>query len=171
MAKPKTITRNFKKNNSVMHDLYKLQVAPMMKNMAMDAEDGVEVSPEFIKLEHCHIYHTVDSKGQPQTQCSPIGGHFHIIEVVTPGDGENPPVLKCSGPKKYVRDRITKKKRIVPYEKDYADHNGRTFTDDHTHEITYVSSEEFKPRQINMEATKFVAHIQSKEPAPVPGIV
>jgi hypothetical protein len=149
-------SRRFKSDSQVMHDLYKLESSLMLKNVAIDGHQ-----PEYMKLEHCHIYHTVDSRGQPQDKCSPIGGHFHMIEVVTPSDGDNPPELRCSGPKKYVLDNVTKKKIIVASEE----------SDTHTHKVSYISSEEFKPRKINMEAQRFVAAEQAKEPAPVPGIL
>jgi len=166
-----TSNRRFKRHNSVMHDLYKLEAAPMLKNMAMDPPSSdVQIAPEFIRLEHCHIYHTVDSKGQPQSNCSPIGGHFHVIEVVTPGDGDNPPVLRCSGPKKMARHPVTKKAIMVPYEREHFDANGNPYTDDHTHKITYISSEEFKPRKVNMEAQKVIAQL-GQAPAAVPGVI
>jgi len=156
MSVKKKPTRAFRGSSKVMHDLYKLDVAQMLKNVAIEGQDA-----DFQKVEHCHFYHTVDSKGQAQTLCSPIGGHFHVIEIVTPATAEDPAVLKCSGPLKYVLDPNTKRKKMQAYED----------ADTHTHDVTYISSEEFKPRKINMEAAQYVASVQAREPAPIPGIL
>lgn len=148
--------RAFRATNKVMHDLYKLDVAMMLKNIAIE---GMEA--DYLKVEHCHFYHSVDAKGVPQSLCSPIGGHFHEITVVTPATETEPAVLKCGPAMKYVLDPRTKRKIMQAAEPG----------DMHTHEMSYVWSEEFKPKKINMEATRYVASVQAQEPAPVPGII
>lgn len=146
--KPKQFQRVFKTDKKIMHDLYKLEVAEFQKNIAMDGE-----MPRYEPTAHCHYFHTVDKNGSPQTKCSPIASHFHIMEKTEEG------VYKCSGPKKMLLDPRTKKRFI-------ADLPGDT----HTHDTTYMGSEEFKRSKLNAEAVKLIGEID-KAPQPIPGIV
>jgi len=139
-----------------MHDLYKLEVAPMLRNIAW--QSGVT---DYVKAEHCHFFHSVNTKGSAQNTSATIGGHFHVLEIIEE-DPEGAPVYKCSPPMKWVRQNVNGRleKVIVP-----SDPN-----DDHTHEVTYVRSEVFTPRKPNTEAAKLQA-MEANKGAPVPGIV
>lgn len=150
-------TRVFKSQQNIMHDLYKLEVANAIKNVAW--QPGV-FSPE--KVEHCHFFHSVDKNGAPQKQCAQINGHFHELILVTPSTETEPAVYKCGPAKRWalVDERGVKVKRAVA-----ADHG-----DNHTHEVTYIASEEFKPVKLNSEAMKLIAQVE-KQPESVPGII
>lgn len=148
MAAKKQFKRTFKTDIKIMHDLYKLESAEFQKNIAMDGE-----MPRYEPTAHCHFYHSVDKNGAKQDRCSPIASHFHIMEEIEEG------VYRCSGPKKFVLDPKTKRKFIVDVPED-----------NHTHDVKYLGSEEFKHQKLNAEAVKLISQID-KQPAAVPGIV
>lgn len=148
--------RVMKGTQRLFHDLYKLCVAPMKRNVAIDDQQ-----PSYVDVEHCHFFHTVDSSGRAQKNSSPIGNHFHTLEMVRPAeeviqaDGTkvlSPPVFRCSPPKKFVKltersstGAFTSKRTMVDAFKD----------DQHTHEVVYVGSHEVEPRKMNTEFAKF----------------
>ena len=101
----KPMARVYKGTTEIDHDLYKLGVSKMKRNV------GLNGAVEIIELEHCHIFHTVDSNGRPQTTCSPVGGHHHEIEVIPQADGV--PLIKMSGPRKWIKKRVRGKLQRV----------------------------------------------------------
>jgi hypothetical protein len=138
--------RIYKQDREINHDLYKLEVAQMMKNMMWHP-----VPPEdYVKIEHCHFFHTFDSAGIKQTRTTSVGGHFHLVEVIDNGPDAAPTVKCVSGPmtEKRVRNKYTKKyeKKIVPVND----------VDNHTHEVTYMQSDVLKLRKMNDEAAKLI---------------
>lgn len=156
-AAKKQQARVFKSQQNIMHDLYKLEVASAIKNVAWQPN---VFSPE--RVEHCHFFHSVDKNGAPQKQCAQINGHFHELTLVTPGTESTPPIYKCGPALRWALVNINGQmvKKAVP-----ADHN-----DTHTHEMRYIASEEFKPAKLNSEAMKLIAQVE-KAPEPVPGII
>ena len=149
----KEVKRRFNKDHKIMHDLYKLEVAKAIKNVAW-APGQVQLA----EVEHVHFFHSVDKNGAPQDKCVPISKHFHIMEKVPGSDLE----YRCSGPKKFVLNKMPNgqmKKVIVDVP-----------NDEHTHEVSYIRSDEFKRQKINAEAAKFIQE-QTKVPDPVPGII
>lgn len=154
MAAKKKTTRVFKAQQSIMHDLYKLEVASAIKNVAW--QPGV-FSPK--EVEHCHFFHSVDKNGAPQKHCAQINGHFHELILVSPATADAPAELKCGPAMKWVIARDGSKKAVPA---DYGDA--------HTHEVTYISSEEFKPAKLNSEAARFISQA-TKTPEQVPGII
>ena len=145
--RPNVVGRIFNEDRLICHDLFKLKVASMKKNMMWHPIDPAD----YVSIEHVHFFHTYDSAGKKQIHSTSVGGHFHIMEIEEQGDGL-PPVLKCaSGPKKYVRRKNKYGKN--KYEKVIVDVNP---IDNHTHEVVYLQSNEQKVRKMNEEAAKLI---------------
>ena len=133
---PKTKTKRiFKGEGTVHHDLFRLENAQTQKNISFHK------SPIWEPIEHKHFFHTVDSDGKPQNRCSPTAGHFHYVEVEEK-DGEL--VATCSRPMKMAI--VNGKREAVEYT-----------NDNHTHDVTYLQSEEVKKRVYNEDALKFIS--------------
>jgi len=126
-AAPKRI---YKGEVEIDHDLFKLEVSNMRKNISINEE-----APVYAGVEHCHFYHSYDSSGKKQVACAPIAGHTHLVEMYMSEDGTinakvGPAVVKQGG-------------KYVPFKHD-----------SHTHDATYMRSERITVRQVNAEATK-----------------
>ena len=147
--------RLFRAQQVTMHDLYVLSEEKMLKNVALEGSE-----PDYMKLNHVHFFHSVDAKGAKQTRCTPIGGHFHEMEVVTPAHGDEPAVLRAGPAKKFVLDPRTKQRIVAAYDAQDA----------HTHEVVYRSSEEFKPRKMNSEAMRLISQVDHA-PEQLPGVI
>jgi len=155
--KTKTTKRIMKGTSEIYSDLFKLDVALMKKNISWS-----EV-PDYVNVEHCHFFHTVDSSGIPQYTSTKIGGHYHKMEIIPSATKEDPPTVKCvSGPLKKVKQK--QRGRLVTVEVPAEEE------DYHTHEVTYLSSEtvqirRMKPEIINMQA------VEANKIAPIPGVI
>jgi len=155
--KSNTIQRRYKDSSKLHHDLFKLKVADMQKNIAWDGTEDLR------SVEHCHFFHTVDSDGKVLTNSSAIGGHFHKMEVVVNDDGV--PMVKCiSGPVRFAKK---KNRRTGKWEKVIAPTNDFDY---HTHEIEYLKSEEITVRKTNIEAVQMQTTMAQKG-AGVPGVM
>lgn len=141
--------RVFKRTAEKVHDLFKLVETTFLKNVAWQA--GVK---DYVKTGHAHWYHTFSSKGVAQTTCSHQGGHFHLMELVTPATGDQPAVYKCSPPVKYAAKKINgaMQKITVPFNDD----------DQHTHDVSYVSSQVLQESKTNAEAIKYISQLESR---------
>ena len=160
--------RIFSKQTNLMHDLYKLGMARCKKYIGF-AEDGHRsVDParnpsDWVSVEHCHFFHTIDSRGREQNKCTPTNGHFHEMELVQEATETDPAVYRFGPAKKFVFDKMSNRKIIVdvPF-------------DNHTHEAIYLRSEQLQPRNLSAEAaqkaSQFIASTVPPEPAPVAGI-
>lgn len=177
MAKTIKNKRIFGKKTNLMHDLYKLTVARAIRYIGFQ-EGGEHRNPKgydgkqafdqanWTHIEHCHFFHTIDTRGQVQPNSTTINGHWHEMVLVSPATEESAAVYKCSGPKKLVMDRIHGQlvKRVidVPF-------------DDHSHDVEYINSKVLQPRTLSAEAAqaaaKFVSDTVLPEPPPVAGIV
>ncbi len=160
MAKAKSTdsTRTFKRTKETMHDLFKLEDAKFLKNIAW--QEGVV---NYDQVTHVHYYHTVDSKGRPQTTSSHTGGHFHELIEVEAATDTNPATFKTSGPLKWALRKNpdgSTSKVTVPFDKN----------DKHTHDIRYIDSQKFVPRKTNTEAIKIIQNEEMKT-ASIPGII
>lgn len=146
--------RVFAQDRKMIHDLYKLTVAPMLKNISW-----TDV-PEYTSIEHCHFFHTIDSDGKAQTTSTHVGGHFHEIEII-PVDGGVAMVRCKGGPKKVGKAKVKGiwKKTAIPYDEE----------DTHTHDVQYISSCEIKPRVNNTEALKVIS-TEANKTAAIPDI-
>ncbi len=138
--------RVFKRTQKIVHDLYKLQVATMAKDVGFSKAD-----PKYIQFEHTHIYHNVDSNGKPQETCAPVGGHFHFMTLESNGDGV--PTVICGPPVEFVWQKKRGSKRpirvAVPYDSN----------DTHVHGVEYIDSEELQPRKLSSEFVKYQAQL------------
>lgn len=128
----KGFKRIYKGEAEIDHDLFKLEVANLKKNISIDDE-----RPIYVGVEHCHFYHTYDSNGKIQETCNPIAGHSHKITMKENADGEleitcGPPIVKSGGKYQQMKN------------------------DNHTHDIRYLRSERMKVRRINEQATMFI---------------
>jgi hypothetical protein len=72
-------------------DLFKLEVADMEKNIALDGQ-----RPNIEKIEHCHFFRTFDSSGKKLERCSYVGGHSH--DVITEYGKDGSITAKCGEP-------------------------------------------------------------------------
>lgn len=160
--KPETPSRQYKHKKKITHDLYKLSVAKFTKNIAWQPK---MFTPE--KVEHCHFFHSVDKNGSAQDKCAPIGGHFHLMELVEEATDTKPAVYKCGPAMKWV---LTPKPgggyKKVPAPIKFPDGS----IDDHTHEVEYRDSHDFEPSKLNPEAVKLMNQVEKKPTAPA-GIV
>lgn len=161
----KVYQRNMTGKKEIFTDLFKLMTATVIKYEGWEKE-GVEhpdTHPaKYSHWEHTHPFRTYDRKGDRMTACTPIGGHFHIIEWVDNEDPNAPPVIKSvSGPmvmqKKTVRGRMV---QVPVPANDF---------DDHTHDIEYIRSGKIEFTTTNVEAAKVVA-FESSKTAPLQGV-
>lgn len=156
--------RNMTGTKHIFTDLFKLMVAKVIKYEGWDeSNEHPDTHPQkFSTWEHTHPFRTYDKKGDKLTMCTPIGGHFHLVEWEDNADPEAPPVIKSiSGPmvmgKEKVRGRIVSKP--VPAN-DY---------DDHTHDWEYLRSAKIEVGSVNVEAAAVIAREAAKT-APVQGV-
>jgi len=159
---PVSTPRIYKGTQEVDHDLFKLEVAKMRRNVSYTDE------PEIVSIEHVHIFHTVDSNGRAQDACGPVGGHFH--EIIVKRDTKGVPTLVVGQPRKYVREK--KRGRLVRVAVPIPiDADGEEF-DTHTHTFTYLGSERIKLRVANVEAAQFESAERIRvNPPNVPGVI
>lgn len=147
--------RVFKGEQLLNHDLYKLEPTNLVRNASYN-----EDAPIYENVEHSHFFHSIDSRGKPQTHCNKVGGHFHEISIDDNGKAH------CGPP---IREVKIKK-------------HGRTFTkyevmkdDIHTHKVVYRFSEKVKPITPNIEFAKVQSKILegqvSAESASIPDLV
>ena len=141
-----------------IHDLFRLELASMKKNIAIDGQ-----APLWENVPHVHHFHSYDSAGRKQVKSTNIGGHFHEVTMVDEGDENNPPTIKLGPPAKYVSVR-NRTSRQVERKVQLLD------DDQHTHDVTYVRSDKLKPRRISEEFVKYQSKVESKA-APVDGVL
>lgn len=157
--------RIYKSTQEVDHDLFKLEVATMRKNVSFTDKPHIE------EFEHCHIYHTVDSSGKKQEASSPVGGHHHPITLVV--DPSGVPTLKVGPPAKWVKKKIRGVMRRVsePIWLEGAEGvEGERERDEHTHAVSYLGSERIKLRQPNVEFAKMESALKSMREPSIEGV-
>lgn len=155
-ATTESSSRVFRSQTTLHHDLFLLSPESMLKDIRLNKE-GIPDREETVAVKHQHFFHTIDSAGRKQDTCSPIGGHFHVMEVIDNGPND-PPTVKCvSGPMRWGIKRVNGKNKKVPVPANEYD--------DHTHDITYVQSEMITPRKANAEAAKVQANVARTEAA------
>lgn len=151
--------RVYKNEQKLIHDLFKLLPANVLQ------DHGFENSPMIVRMEHSHLFHTIDSSGRPQKTCVPIGGHFHFVEVVPQANGA--PGLRISTPKKWVQKKIRGSKNTERVAVDVMMQDGSI--DNHVHDFEYIGSEEITMRKVNMEAVKYESEVAAKMNPSIPG--
>ena len=160
-TKPEPVQRRYSENMQVDSDLYKLEVAKMLKNIGWE-NAYPDPDTDLVAAEHTHFYHTVDSDGKEQIHSAPIGGHFHLMELVKSEVEWEPPLVKCvSGPLRWGHKKVSGrlKKVTVPV----------NTWDNHSHDVTYIRSNKVAKRKINTEAVA-VQTMEANKMRPIPGI-
>lgn len=155
-AEAPAVARVYKGSQEVDHDLFKLVVAKMRRNISWSGGTAPE---DYVFLDHCHMFHTFDSSGRKQTRSTKTGGHFHEVTIVKTG---GVPRVTISGPKTEIKKRVNG--RVRPQVIDLSD-------DDHTHEAEYIRSERIKIRSSNVEAAKVESFIRAQQEVSVPGVL
>lgn len=148
----------------IFTDLFKLAVEKVIKYEGWEEDkDHPESNPsKFSHWEHTHPFRTYDKKGAKQNLCTPIGGHFHVVEWEDATAHDGTPIIKSvSGPK--VMGKVRIKGRMVSAPVDANDY------DTHTHEVEYLRSAEIMVTATNLEATKIMSD-EAQKLAPVPGV-
>lgn len=143
---------------TIESDMFKLDVAVMKKNAALDGQP-----PDLIKMEHAHIFRTYDSDGKKHIYSSPVGGHFHQIQYSDSADG----VVRITGiskPLHMVKRTVNKQlKTVIEPLPEY-------FDDDHTHKILYVRSDSVSARQVNANAVQIIS-AEAIKGQKIPGVI
>lgn len=159
-APQKRMPRIYKGTQEIDHDLFKLEVGTMVKDVSYNDK------PDLVKIEHVHLFHTVDSNGRAQETCTPVGGHCHKITVVRNADGV--PSIQVGPPVKYIRKKVkgVYKKVLAPIILDEEEDT----RDTHTHAVTYMGSEKIQLRRTNPEFAKFEATVTAQQTPSVDGV-
>lgn len=161
---PATYRRNFTGTKQVFTDLFKLMVAKVIKYEGWEPEkEHPESHPnKFSTWEHTHPFRTFDKKGDKQTTCTPIGGHFHIVEWEDSKNKDEPPRIKhVSGPMVMQRKLLRGRQVMEPVPANDYDY--------HTHDVEYIRSSKVEFSTANAEAAKVVAY-EAQKTAPIPGV-
>lgn len=157
-----TLKRNMSGTRKILTDLFKLTVANVIKQVGI-GEHPESHPTDFHSFEHTHPFRTYDKKGAKQTQCTPIAGHFHIVEWNEPTHPDEPPTIKSiSKPMVMEKKKVRGKILMVPVE--------ANDWDDHTHEAEYIRTDEIQFSTTNIEAAKVMA-MEATKTAPVPGVI
>jgi hypothetical protein len=156
--------RNLTGKKEIFTDLFKLMVSKVVKYEGWDeANEHPESHPnKFSTWEHTHPFRTYDKKGDKMSTCTPIGGHFHIVEWETSGREDGVPVIKSvSGPMVMQRQKVRGLLKMVPVPcNDY---------DDHKHDVEYLRSSKIEFSTTNVQAAQVIAYESSKT-AGLPGV-
>jgi hypothetical protein len=152
--------RKYRGTQTLHHDLFKLKVENMAKNVSID-----ENNPVIVGVEHAHFFHTIDSQGRPQDRCNPVGGHFHMVTPRKNKDGsfvvdiDGNPIVEVSKPLRMVQRKNARGKVTVEVE-NVSIGDGKI--DEHVHEVEYMGSDKIQARKINAEAMKFEGQMRQK---------
>jgi hypothetical protein len=120
--------RVYSSNFIIDSDMFKLEIANMLRNMSHD-----DKKPLLLPVEHCHFYRTYCSNGRVQTKSNYVGGHTHEIKVSEDKNGN----LKASC--------------TQPIGSKWSE-------DKHTHKVVYIKSDKVEKRRINAEAQISIAN-------------
>jgi len=139
------------------HHLFKLTASPMIKEHGWNSDPDQKI---VVPLEHCHMFHTMDSRGRSQTKCSSIGGHYHEVEVEYSEDPTNAPEIKVGPAMREIAIKQGKRimKKSVP-----VTVGGKV--DQHTHDVEYHGFDKIKARKMNEEFAKYQSEVQRKVPS------
>jgi hypothetical protein len=141
-------------------DLFKLLEAKMKKNVALYPK----IEKILDEVTHTHFFRTFDSDGRPQKYCSPVGGHFHVVETVPPKSPGEAATILSVGPALMKRFKTVHGQQvqvIEPY---------MPGDDNHTHEFVYMRTCDVQGRQVSAAAAMLIGAAEAKL-APIPGII
>lgn len=156
-SKAQTQKRFYQGDREMDHDLFRLNVANMVKNVGVDAPDQ---EPTIVEMAHTHFFHTVDSDGRPQTHSVYIGGHCHKMTVLPASEPGEVPTVICGPAVREVRKKHRGK--FIKVWENLPD-------DTHSHEVQYIRSDKIRLRTANAEAANVIA-VEAQKTAPIPGI-
>lgn len=146
---PPEANRTYKGTRIVDHDLFKLKVASLKRNISYTD------IPTFESVEHTHFFHTYDSDGRQQTYASSVGGHTHKVtwERSEGGDliGKCGPAIKVQGANFAPAYAAVNVKMRNPNTGLVEKTN---VPDDHTHEVEYLFSEKINARVMNPDSVR-----------------
>jgi hypothetical protein len=140
-------------------DLFKLNVANAMKNIAIQDSGQIELE----KVEHIHFFRTVDSDGKKLIHCAPVAGHFHEIKYEEDKDGGPVKILSVSGPLRMGAQRVRGVMKTMPMPLN------PDLEDNHTHEIEYLRSHKVESRSANAKALQMIGE-EANKISNIPGI-
>lgn len=182
VARPKQVEPKitWKGHEEFRHDLFKLKVSSVRKDINRH-KTGL---PIFHNIEHCHFFHSHNSKGKPNEHCVAAAGHVHEIKVEVDKDGNLKAV--CGPPVRKVTKKLRRggsKKVLEPvrfFDPDNVHKRGSEWiVDDHRHEVEYLRSEQLlkNAKKTNADAVRVASmmmqqqsqHMQEK-PSPGSGI-
>ena len=158
------IRRNMTGKKEIFTDLYKLMVSKVIKYEGWDeANEHPESHPnKFSTWEHTHPFRTFDKKGDKMNTCTPIGGHFHIVEWEESTHPDEPPFIKnVSGPMVIERRKIRGVMQAVPVPCNEYDF--------HTHDVEYIRSSKIEFSTTNVQAAQVIAY-EANKTAPISGV-
>lgn len=124
------------------HDLFKLELAKMRKNVSWKRQ-----RPELVDAEHVHFFHSHTSTGTAQKYCVTVGGHFHEVKTSIDQDGNmtatcGPALRKVD--KKLSNGTIKTLIEEITYQHEEFGDMG----DNHTHNVIYLASEIMSPQKV-----------------------
>jgi hypothetical protein len=155
--------RNMTGKKEVFTDLFKLMVAKVIKYEGWDEQnEHPDTHPnKFSTWEHTHPFRTFDKKGDKMNYCTPIGGHFHLVEWQDNGVDGVPTIKSISGPMVMGKKRVRGQTVSTPVPANEYD--------DHTHDVEYIRSCKIEFSTTNVEAARVMAYEASKT-APLSGV-
>lgn len=141
-AQPRTANVRIRGEKVLQHHLFESDVKNCLKNVSYNPKE-----PRLEGVPHKHFFHTIDSRGRRLSESSIILNHFHKIEWgmdTDTGDlyAKSGPAMRMAtihhddGNTEVMPERVGWKSR------------GKTQYDEHTHEWTYVDTEEFTPNSL-----------------------
>jgi hypothetical protein len=153
-AKPQIRNRH---DISFRHDVFVSDQQEAMRDISYQY-----LKPEIVKVPHKHIFHSHSNAGKKLSRTGAMAGHWHdVIHGVDPKTGEI--FAKCGPAMQEVTEisqtgRTYTKIQQVTFEREITSgvNAGATerLTDDHTHELVYLGSEELSPLGIQKDLEK-----------------
>lgn len=164
--KKKSKIAPFVRGQQVFKDhLFRLKVEKMQKNKSYK-----KFLPELMQVEHVHLFHTKNQRGQDNEYCVAVGGHFHKMDVTYDESG-SPVDVKCGPALRKVEKRMKNgkvKSFIEPVRWERQDEQTGEMayvTDDHTHEWQYEGFSELSAQIIKDIQKENKATIGATAPA------
>jgi len=130
---PKIIWKNQMEKR---HDVFKSDVRDFLKNTSFKAG---QISIE--KVQHSHIFHTIDSRGKELQLTDTVGGHFHEVKVEVDENGYLKAVCGPAMVRENIKTRSGLAKIKISPLRFHDEYNDKDIVDDHSHEFTYLRSE------------------------------
>lgn len=147
-ARKKTGGRVYAEQRQITIDLFELTPAQAKKNKALNPKED---EPAWVHITHQHFGRNYDSEGTPMKACEPVLGHSH--EMTFSQDEDGTPVAKVGQAIQWTLKGG--KVLLLPIP-----------GDDHTHEATYIKSQDVKPRVMSVEFAKHQAALTAKLATP-----